>query len=207
MKRGLIFAFEKFDKLPSNPSIETGKHLSEMLAENFLVQFEVLPLIMKSKKGHPDSFTEIKESIDSFKPHYIIGLGAASRPRVCVEEIALNRADSPKPDNGGTILRHQKITPSSRLAYSTSVDVKKLVDVLRKSNVPATVSYHADTYVCNWIYFKILDYLARKKSKTKCVFVHVPLSPSEVNALEINQPSFPPAIIAQGLASFLKKEK
>lgn len=205
MKRLLLFAFEKFDKLPSNPSIEVGKRLSLAAAEDFLVQFEVLPTVMKSTRKHADAFSELQKSIDAFNPHWIIGLGASSRPRVCVEEIALNRIDSPKPDNAGTIFRHQKINPSSPLALSTRVDVKKLVHVLKSANIPATISYFADAYVCNWTYFKTLDYLQRKKSKTNCVFIHVPLSPVEVNALDANIPSFPPIIIADGIATFLRK--
>ncbi len=209
MKRLLIFAFEKFDKLPSNPSAEVGKHLSHLAAENFLVQFEVLPTVMKSTRKHSDAFSELKESIDTFNPHWIIGLGTSTRPRVCVEEIALNRIDSPKPDNGGTVFRHQKISPisSSPLSLSTRADVKKILSTLKNSGVPATISYFADTFVCNWIYYKILEHLQKKKSKSVCVFIHVPLSPVEVNALDTNAPSFPPSLIAEGLASFLKKEK
>jgi pyroglutamyl-peptidase len=207
MQRLLVFAFEKFDKLSSNPSMEVGKHLSHLAAENYLVQFEVLPAVMKSKKNHPNSFVELKESIDAFKPHWIIGLGASSRPRVSVEEIAVNRVDSPKPDNRGTIFRHEKINSSSPLALSTRVDVKKLVNALKSTGVPATISYFADTFVCNYTYFKTLDYLQRKKLKTNCVFIHVPLSPVEVNALDANAPSFPPSIIAEALAAFLKKAK
>lgn len=207
MKRILIFAFEKFDKLPSNPSVEVGKYLSHLTAENFAVQFETLPVVMKSSKKHADAFSKLKHSMVAFQPHWIIGLGTSFRPRVCVEEVALNRIDSPKPDNAGTVFRHQKISPSSPLALSTNVAVKKIVDVLKKSNVPAAVSYHADTYVCNWIYFKTLDYLQRKKSKIKCVFIHVPLSPIEVNALDSNIPSFPPTLIAEALWAFLKTQK
>lgn len=204
-QRVLIFGFTKFDRLPSNPSVAVGNHLTDLLSEKYAVQFEVLPTIMQSKKDHPDSFSEIKKSIDVFKPHVIIGIGATSRPRVCVEEIALNRVDSPKPDNAGTVFRHKIISSNSPLALSTSIDVKKIISTLQSAGIPATVSYFADTYVCNWIYFKILDYLRVKKLKSECVFIHVPLSPTEVNELDVNIPSFPPSMIAEGLAKFWKK--
>ncbi len=205
-KRVLVFAFNKFDKLPSNPSVAVGDHLTGLLSKNDAVQFDVLPTIMKTRKGRSDAFTLLKKSIDSFRPDWIIGLGVASRPRVSVEEIALNRVDSPKSDSAGTVFRHKPISPSSPLALSTSADVIKLSALLKSNGVPSTVSYFADTYVCNWIYFKTLDYLRVKKSKSKCVFIHVPLSPIEVNALDANVPSFPPRLIAEGLSKFWKRD-
>lgn len=204
-RRVLIFAFTKYDRLPSNPSVVVGDRLTDLLSEKYSVQFEVLPPVMKSTKKDLDSFSELKKSLDTFRPDLIIGLGAASRPRVGVEEIALNRIDSPKPDNGGSIIRHKPISTASPLSLSTSVDVVKLSNSLKSHGIPSAVSYFADTFVCNWIYFKILDYLRVKKSKAQCVFVHVPLSPMEVNALDSNIPSFPPHLIAEGLARFWLK--
>ena len=62
----------------------------------------------------------------------------------------------------------------------------------------------AGTYICNNSYFNCLKLIKDDKMKTDAVFVHVPLSPKEVNQLGVDAPSFPPALIGNALAGFLE---
>ncbi|MEK6894485.1 MAG: hypothetical protein AABX10_03410 [Nanoarchaeota archaeon] len=63
------------------------------------------------------------------------------------------------------------------------------------------------TYICNNAYFRCLKYIKDKNLNVKTVFVHVPLSPKEVNAIGIDAPSFPPALIGNALTDFLETYK
>ncbi|MDP2665985.1 MAG: hypothetical protein Q8P05_00585 [Candidatus Diapherotrites archaeon] len=202
--RVLLFGFEKFDILPTNPSEDVVKRLSKSLENIHDVRFEILPTIFS---GDDNSATRIEKAIMDFQPEMILGFGVSGRSRITIEAIALNKIDSPKKDNAGKIYRHIPIRPSSPLALETSFDVQGLTHFLISKNIPATVSYFADTYVCNFVYFHCLDFIREKGLDMPCVFIHIPPSPREVNALDANYPSFPAEMIANAMGEYLNNQK
>ena len=82
-----------------------------------------------------------------------------------------------------------------------------LVNHLKKLDIPCDLSFFAGTYICNNAYFRCLKLVSDKNLNSKTVFVHVPLSPKEVNTLGIDAPSFPPTLIGNALADFLETYK
>ncbi len=93
------------------------------------------------------------------------------------------------------------ISRDADLAYESDVDVMVFVNNLQEKGIPAEVSFHAGTYVCNYQYFNCLKYVLGKKIKS--LFIHVPASPEEVIRLNLNLPSFPAALIADAIFQVL----
>ena len=63
-----------------------------------------------------------------------------------------------------------RATYDSRIRY-TAVNVNRLA-----SGLPLTcISHDAGQFVCNRLYFEVLDYLQHQGSDCPCVFVHVPV--------------------------------
>lgn len=196
-KRLLLFGFEKFDKLKSNPTIKIVQSLEQRMKDIFDVHTTILPVKWGSKN--------VIQEITAFKPHYIVGFGVSGHPRIALERIALNYFDAARPDNAGKIVRHRPIIPKAPLALETNFPIEKMNAFLQAQEIPSTISYHAHTYLCNYAYYLILHQLHEKKTNAKIIFIHVPFSPAEVNELEMNAPSFPVENTAEVVAKFLLK--
>lgn len=56
-------------------------------------------------------------------------------------------------------------------ALYTSVDLEELVKTLKITEI----SHCAGRFICNSLYYLLLDYLHRLQSRSKCLFVHIPI--------------------------------
>jgi len=198
MKKLLIYSFEKFGKLETNPAAEIAKLVKDSLKSRVDTRLIIAPTAF-------NNWSTIEEVILSFKPNFILGLGLKDGNRICLEYLAINMIDSPQPDNNGKIIRNSQINGESPLALNTSLDLLEFRSILQKENTPSTISYFADTYICNYFYFNCLDYIRKNKLNVETIFIHVPLSPEEVNRLDGNKPSFPTKIIADGITKYIIK--
>ncbi|MBD2597156.1 peptidase C15 [Nostoc sp. MBR 210] len=90
------------------------------------------------------------QKVEELQPDYIICCGmAASRQRLSVEEGA----------NQGAIF------------LPTAVNLEKLV----LPTVATDISSDCGKFVCEGLYYAVLDYLQQSKLSTRCIFVHVPV--------------------------------
>ncbi len=94
--------------------------------------------------------TQVMEKIKAIQPDYIICCGmAASRTQLSVEAVA---------SCGESILQ-------------TEVDLEKLVAAAAKIQI----SHDCGKFVCEGLYYSVLEYLSRNQLTTRCIFVHVPV--------------------------------
>ncbi|MFA5061000.1 MAG: hypothetical protein WC494_01640 [Candidatus Pacearchaeota archaeon] len=194
--RTLIYSFEKFGNLNSNPTYEIGKEI-KALSNSKEMELIQLPVTYKC-------WGLLKDKIDEFKPHFVLGLGVAiGTNKVKVEKIGLNYKHAEITDNEGIKLQSEKISINNKLALETNIDIFKFVNKLKEKGIPTEVSFHAGTYVCNYVYYSCLSYFDNKEMKT--LFIHVPASPKEVIELNINTPSFPTSYIAKGIFQTLQE--
>ncbi len=194
----LIYSFEEFSNLKTNPACEVGKEISKLLNSNkvFLIRLSVTY----------NCWGLLKRKILEVKPDFILGIGVAiGINRVKIEKIGLNYKYAEILDNKGTRTTFEKINNSKRLAYETKVNVLNFVNQLKERGIPSEISFHAGTYICNYVYYSCLEYLSNKNIKS--LFIHVPASPN--NAIELNKniPTFPPFLIAKGIFQILNKMK
>ena len=192
----LIYTFEKFHNLKSNPAHEVGKEIKDLFnSKNAdLIQ---LPVTY-------DCWELLKNKIDDFNPEFILGLGVAMGiNKVKIEKIGLNFKHAEIPDNEGIKIQSEKINANNQLAFETDIDILNFSDKLKERGIPAEISFHAGTYICNYAYYNCLNYLSDKKIKT--LFIHVPASPKEVIELNANIASFPTNLIANGIFQILKE--
>jgi len=94
--------------------------------------------------------TQLLAKVDELQPHIIICCGMAeSRHLLTVES-------NGKHDNG---------------VITTPINLESLI-----TDLPTTaVSHDAGQFVCNWLYYSLLKYNREKKTKSHCLFVHVPI--------------------------------
>ena len=102
--------------------------------------------------------------------------------------------------------QHFDIDQSSAIAYKTSLDTNFWAKKLSESGIPALVSNHAGSYLCNFIYYKSLKFTQERGGDA--LFVHIPYTTEMVCDLCINQrksfPSLPESQLIRALKMLLE---
>ena len=179
MKKLILTGYEPFNGFELNPSAELAKSFDGREFGKLQVRGIVLPL------DYTDAFRVLEPEIDGLRPEVVLCCGQASRAAITIERIAVNAVNLLKEDNYGNIPESDVIMADAPAAYFSSIDPHPIVELLKTEGIPAQVSYHAGTYGCNWILFRVLHKIAGEGLSTKATFVHVPPLPEQ--AIEKNR--------------------
>ena len=107
------------------------------------------------------SSSRVIAKIHDIQPDYIICCGmAASRSQLTVEVFASNTG----------ILPQESINSPENI-LQTTVDIEKLL----VQTAAVEISYDCGKFVCEGLYYSVLDYLHQSQLSIKCIFVHVPI--------------------------------
>lgn len=175
----LISGFEPFGGRSSNPTkliIEAIMQKKISLPENVLLEPILLPVTFK------ESYSFLKERIDSMRPDIILSLGqAGGRNAIELERVAINCLDADIPDNQGHQPRDEKIDPEGESAYFSTLPLRELEAALKDANLPCRISNSAGTYVCNYLFYQLLKSASKKEI---CGFIHFPYLPEQAKENE-----------------------
>ncbi len=160
----ILTGFEPFKNFKKNPS---------WLVADSLKGEGILSLKV------PVSYNKVKnlsmEIIQQYKPEAILSLGLADgRAQISVENLAVNIMDSSSTDNDGFAPHREKIFEDGAEVYTSTIPVFRIVDALREQGIPAYVSYHAGTYVCNALFYSFLYHANKMGMNIPIGFIHLP---------------------------------
>ena len=172
----LVTAFEPFGSSPRNSSLETLQSLPDITPFGHVLEKRLLPVVY-------DRCGQLLESlITETSPGAVVCLGQAEgRGKITPEYIAVNIKNSTSADNAGRICCFEAIEKGGPDGIFTTLPVRKMVEKMQESAVPAAVSFTAGTYVCN-----NLMYCALRSCTPRGIpagFIHLPLS-AEIAAEE-----------------------
>jgi pyroglutamyl-peptidase len=115
------------------------------------------------------------------RPAAILCLGQSGKAReLNVERLAVNVNHFSDADNAGGTPHDELIIPDGPAAYFTTIPSRQVVETLTRHGVPARLSYHAGTFVCNHLLYGLLHQTARSGLAPAVGFIHVPLLPGQV---------------------------
>lgn len=170
----LLTAFEPFDGLGSNSSLETMKLIE---CENIIK----LTLPVTYKGAREILISKIKE----YKPDFIISLGqAGGDSKIRLEKFGLNYTRGRIPDNDGVLLKTGRVSEEGALAYTTSIDVETLTDLINDT-IPSYLSLSAGGYICNTVYYTALEC-----NNNNSLFIHLPYYTNQGDTLTPNMSLF-----------------
>ena len=152
-----ITAFDPFGGFNSNSSYKALTKLS-----NKDITKIVLPV------SYPDAYCVLKESITECDFIILLGM-AAKRTKVSIEERAKNILEFKIPDNHGQIIKNQIIDENEPEFLYSRVEIDKIIKYLNKDDELVYKSSDAGTYICNYLYFKVLQVF-----NTPSIFIHLP---------------------------------
>lgn len=129
---------------------------------------------------YPVDFDEVrrrlaKDLADDYD--YAIHLGQApGSTTLCLEAVGLNVGGDPRQPAEC----YQPLVTGGPAAYQSTLPLAEWVEGLRAEGIPATLSYHAGTFLCNATLY-LTHYLAEQMGlKTQATFIHLPLATSQV---------------------------
>jgi pyroglutamyl-peptidase len=126
------------------------------------------------------SITKLEQAIKKHQPDIVICIGqAGGRLQITPERIAINIDDARIPDNEGHQPIDEPIVDGGTPAYWTTLPIKRVVARLRENGIPAAVSNTAGTFVCNHIFYGLMDYIHRAAPDIRGGFIHIPYLPEQ----------------------------
>lgn len=193
MTRVLLTAFKPYDCWSNNAS------------------WLALVELTKDKPARPDITTRLYEvDFDHVRDQLAVDLAgdfdyalhvgqAPGSTRVQLEAFGLNIGGHSHqlPDE------FQPLAADGPTAYCSRLPLARLASRLRDAEIPAQVSYHAGTYLCNATMYLSHHLIATMGLKTQAAFVHLPLDISQVMQQEDILPSLPAAQSAKALQLIL----
>ena len=192
----LLTGFNRFSSLSVNSS-EAIVHRVEQNchSEGMGLVTEVLPTEFV-RAGN-----RIRELIRTLTPDVVIVLGVARDTNyVRLERVALNIDDSETPDNRGDAPSARIIQPRGPVAYWSTLPLEILMDVLKGLGVPAEISSHAGTYVCNHVFYSARHEIEQLNAAVQCGLIHVPLMLEQAEAIGTTF-VLPLAVMAEAVTS------
>jgi len=172
-KTVLLTGFEPFNGADVNPSWEAARALDGWSGPGFQVAARELPCVF----GRAN--LALFDAIDALQPDIVIAVGqAGGRHEISVERVALNVDDATIPDNAGQQPVDATIADGGPAAYFSTLPIKAIVRALRLRGFPAGVSQTAGTFVCNHVFYGLMQHAQGRGMKAG--FIHVPFLPQQV---------------------------
>ncbi len=180
MRQLLITGFEPFDGYSVNPSAELARIIDGKIIGKYEITGEVLPL------DYNNAFSILVQLVDGHSPDVLLCTGQANRPAITIERMAINAQGIKKPDNYENIPETDVISDQGPPAYFTNLDPHPLVRAVEEQDIPAFVSYHAGVYGCNWLIYKVMEWISNNELNLLATFIHLPPLPEQ--AIEKENP-------------------
>jgi pyroglutamyl-peptidase len=194
MKRVLLTAFEPYDRWPENASWLVMKQLTADLPTS----------VVLTTRRYPVDFAAVRRKLaEDLAAGYDYAFHLGQHPRSAViqlEQIAINvRCDRTNSESFPTL------EPDGPVAYRSPLPLVNWAAMLRGAGIPARVSHHAGTYLCNAALYWSCHLAAQLRLTTQTAFIHLPLDTSQIVSDGGDAPSLPVELSAAGVRMILDK--
>jgi pyroglutamyl-peptidase len=190
--RALVTGFEPFGGDKINPSSLAVARLKKRIS-GIAVHTAELPCSYANSAG------ALRSAIEEVRPDIVLCVGlAGGRSELCLERVAINVQDARIRDNDGRQPIDKPVMKDGPAAHFATLPIKACVAEMRKAGLPAAVSNTAGTFVCNHIFYSLMDIAASHPIPMRGGFLHVPYIPEQV-ARSSAAPSMALADIAHGI--------
>jgi len=182
--RFLLTGFEPFGGSPINPS----QQIIERLAAEGLPGIELVTAILPvDRLRGPEKLLQL---IEKYHPEAVLCLGEAStRAVLSIEHLAVNLLNFSIPDNQGVQVEDEPIIPGGPAAYFATLPVRKAYEAVKAVQVPVEISLSAGSYLCNQVFYTLLNFLVHQGLDIPAGFIHLPRLPEQAAVQRAAGPS------------------
>jgi len=196
-----ITAFEPYDQWAENSSWLTLVEYTKRMEREARVTTRLYPVDYQAVRHRLEM--DLDADYD-FALHLGQLPGAAS---IHLESVAVNVGR----ESRGAADDFEPLVLDGPVAYRSALPLGPWADMLREAGIPATVSYHAGTLLCNATMYLTHYFVEKKKLRTQTAFVHVPLDTEQAAHEQKELPALPARACASALrmiiADLVKQER
>lgn len=193
MHRVLLTAYGPYDDWPDNASWLVMQELLQDIPQHLELVTRLYPVDFGEVQQRLER--DVMQGFDT-----VLALGQApGRACIALEEVGINWAC----ERGVRAEDAVPLDPAGPAAYSSSLPLKQWAELLRGAGIPAEVSFHAGTYLCNAALYWAHHFSARNQLSTRAAFLHLPLATSQAVVGPKGYPSLPVPVMAHGVRLLL----
>ncbi len=175
--KALVTGFDAFGGETVNPSSLAVGRLKKRVG-GIVVHTAELPT------SYAQSAKVLLALIEKSRPDIVLCVGqAGGRSELCLERVAINVQDARIRDNDGKQPIDRPVVKDGPGAHFTTLPIKACVAELRKAGLPAAVSNTAGTFVCNHVFYFLMDIAAGHPIPMRAGFLHIPYVPEQAARL------------------------
>jgi len=175
--KALVTGFDAFGGDAVNPSSLAVGRLKKRIG-GVVVHTAQLPT------SYAQSAKVLLAAIEKTRPDIVLCVGqAGGRSELCLERVAINVQDARIRDNDGNQPIDMPVVKDGPSAHFTTLPIKACVAEMRKAGLPAAVSNTAGTFVCNHIFYALMDIAAGHPIPMRGGFLHIPYVPEQAARL------------------------
>ncbi|MFO1080656.1 MAG: pyroglutamyl-peptidase I [Reyranellaceae bacterium] len=190
--RALVTGFDPFGGDDVNPSSRAVAGLPSRLGGIEIATAELPTSYARSGEVLEDALRRVR-------PDIVLCVGqAGGRSELSLERVAINVQDARIRDNDGRQPIDIAIVAGGPAAHFTTLPIRACVAEMRRAGLPAGVSNTAGTFVCNHIFYVLMDALGRNGLGARGGFLHIPYLPAQAARLG-GAPSMALADIVRGI--------
>lgn len=171
----LLTGFDAFGGYAMNPSWLAVEALHDEVLRGHRIVGAQLPTTFAG------SGSVLLKLLRKHKPALVVCVGlAGGRSALSLERIAINVDDARIADNAGARPVDVPVVEGGPPAYFSTLPIKVMFQSLTTAGVAAEVSQTAGTFVCNHVFYVLMQALKKqRKRSTRGGFVHVPYLPGQ----------------------------
>lgn len=191
----LVTGYPPFDEFPLNSTHQLIESMKESLPTRLVgkagsIAFDIVNF------DNTDSVSQQRTMLESYRrvmsqhePDICLFCGqAAARNWVTLETMAIN------------MFKGEIIDTQGPPAYwATLPNQQELIDDLCAAGIPAKLSHHAGTHLCNHILYTALRDAEQSGSGVKAGFLHLPMTATQVIECNENRPFVPLSMTRRAL--------
>lgn len=192
--RILLTAFEPYDEWTENSSWLTLVELLRDLPSTINLVTRRYPVDLAGLQTRLEK--DLNQSFDA-----ILHLGQSPGiSSIKLESIAINVAGSVERKGE----EFPPIVENGPLAFRSRLPLGRWAQELRNAKIPAQVSYHAGTFLCNATMYLTHFHFREALQAPRIGFIHLPLATEQVAASRLAMPSLTTSTMAQGIRLILE---
>ncbi len=168
--KALVTGFDAFGGEAVNPSSLAVGKLKKRIG-GIVVHTAQLPT------SYANSAKVLRAAIEKTRPDIVLCVGQAGG------RVAINVQDARIRDNDGKQPIDKPVVKNGPAAHFATLPIKACVAEMRKAGLPAAVSNTAGTFVCNHIFYALMDIAAGHPIPMRGGFLHIPYVPEQAARL------------------------
>ncbi|MEO7727475.1 MAG: pyroglutamyl-peptidase I [Burkholderiales bacterium] len=198
MPRALISGFEPFGGASVNASFEAVRRLPGRIGTLDITTLQLPTSYARASKVLLDAIARVD-------PVLVLCVGeAGERTALNIERVAINVQDARIADNDGAQPVDLPIVDGAPAAYFTTLPVRAIHESLAAAGLSSAISNSAGTFVCNHLFYTLMQFALTENKRLRGGFLHVPCWRSDTAATPNGTPPMILADIVRGLTIVLE---